>query len=74
MTNTTEIIECDSREIPSFGFSPKNTKYKKVLFLGTHITKKSLDAGFYYFNVNNRFWSLVENVYKSEQLSAAINE
>ena len=63
----------DSRKIQKFGFTSENKEYKKILYLGTHITKKSLDVGFYYFNVTNWFWDLIESVYNSEELTNAIN-
>ena len=70
-------IVCDSREITKFGFSDLNTEYKKILFLGTHITQMSLDAGFYYFNGGtkrggNSFWTLLERIYNSKELTDSI--
>lgn len=65
---------CDSREIVKFGFSEKNTSYKKILYLGTHITQRSLDCGFYYFGVSNPFWSIIEGIYNSKELTECINQ
>ena len=64
---------CDSREIVKFGFSEKNTSYKKILYLGTHITQRSLDCGFYYFGVSNWFWNVIKEIYRSEKLSRLID-
>lgn len=52
-----------------------NKQYKKVLIIGTHITDKSLEAGFFYLQksgskveplVKNRFWELLSNLYQYE--------
>lgn len=73
-------IKCDSREMVEFGFSDTNKEYKKILYLGTHITKMSLDAGFYYFsgdknkNGGNPFWSIIKGIYNSKKLSKAIDD
>lgn len=69
-----KVCVCDSRTIPFYSFDDKQKKYKRILYLGTHITTKSLNSGFYYFGVGNKFWSIIEGLYKSECLSQAIEE
>ena len=69
-----EVYVCDSRAIPFYSFDDKQNKYKRILYLGTHITTKSLNWGFYYFGVGNMFWSIIKKIYNSESLTQAIED
>lgn len=72
------VLVCDINELPEnnrvIAFEDNNTNknYKKVLFLGTHITKPSIEAGFFYLAKagnktkplpGNSFWSLLSKLY-----------
>ena len=54
LTRMESLRACDSREVEIIN--------GKIVFLGTHITPKSLKAGFYYSNVQsgNDFWRLLD--------------
>ena len=69
-----EVYVCDSRAIPFYSFDDKQNKYKRILYLGTHITTKSLNWGFYYFGVGNKFWSIIKEIYNSKSLTQAIDD
>ena len=69
-----EVYVCDSRVIPFYSFDDKQNKYKRILYLGTHITTRSLNSGFYYFGVGNKFWSIIKELYDSDSLTQAIED
>ena len=67
-------INCKESKINVIGFDTvyPNTKYKKILYLGTHITSKSLDAQMFYKDIHNNslinltgndFWPTISYTY-----------
>lgn len=55
----------EKHRVVCFSDNENNRRYKKVLFLGTHITEKSIEKGFFYLGVNNCFWELVSSLYEN---------
>lgn len=45
-------------------FKPIYNKYSKILILGSIPSVISRNQGFYYANKNNRFWSILESLFK----------
>lgn len=45
-------------------FKPIYNKYSKILILGSMPSVISRNQGFYYANKNNRFWSILESLFK----------
>ena len=53
--------------VVDFRESDESRRFKKILFLGKHITEESIEAGFFYLGVkNNPFWLLLSRIYDSE--------
>lgn len=75
MNKEKRIIVCDGSLVPSVHFKNDNKCSKpKILILGSHITEKSLEAGFFYMNVGRSFWKILSTLLDNQELKRRAND
>ena len=59
-----KALKGENQEEIDYAFNFIYNKYSKILILGSIPSVISRNQGFYYANKNNRFWTILESLFK----------